>query len=67
MGQVEEDVLQFETTEGQPDQRREEGEFTMTRDERDPVFRPRSPRLLSAATTPAKPPPNTRIFAILNS
>jgi hypothetical protein len=40
MGQVEEDVLQFEAAEGQPDQRREEGEFTMARDERDPVFSP---------------------------
>src|SRR5262245_8637104 len=40
MGQVEEDVLQFETTEGQPYQRREKGEFTMARDERDLVFRP---------------------------
>src|SRR5262245_60702656 len=44
MRQVEEDVLQFEATEGQPDQRREEGEFTMARDELDPVFRPQSPR-----------------------
>src|SRR5215510_14085366 len=44
VGQVEEDVLTFEATEGQPDQRREEGEFTMARDERDPVFRPQSPR-----------------------
>src|SRR5262245_45899836 len=44
MGQVEEDILQFEMTESQPDQRWEEGEFTMTRDELDPVFRPQLPR-----------------------
>src|SRR5262245_59657547 len=42
--QVEEDVLQFEATEGQPDQRWKEGEFTMARDERDPMFRPQSLR-----------------------
>src|SRR5262245_38561576 len=42
--QVEEDILQFEATEGQPDQRWEEGEFTMARDERDPVFRAQSLR-----------------------
>src|SRR5262245_1073193 len=44
MGQIEEDVLQFEATEGQPYQRREEGELTMAGDERDPVFRPQAPR-----------------------
>jgi hypothetical protein len=46
--QVEEDVLQFEATEGQ-------------------CSGPNRRAKLSAATTPAKPPPNTRIFAILDS
>jgi hypothetical protein len=44
MDQVEENVLQFDVTEGQPNQRREEGEFTMARHERDLVFRSQSLR-----------------------